>query len=86
MGGDGWVERGGPQGGHYPPISISLSLSTEAGIFSMPRDTPPLAEGQRGFLLERWEIVASLGKWRESLGKVVHYCLCTGGIALHGFR
>ena len=28
----------------------------------MSRDTPPLAEGQLGFPLERREIVASLGK------------------------
>ena len=64
MGGDGGVEggwgRGGPRGGHYSP-SPSLSIPWGRNILDV-QGRPPLAEGQRGFPLERREIVASLGK------------------------
>ena len=86
MGGDGWVEGGGDLRVVITPhLHLSLSIHWCRNILDA-QGRPPLAEGQRGFLLKRREIVASLGKWRESLGKVVHYCLCTGGIAPHGFR
>ena len=95
MGGDGRVEGGrrdmgggeggGPQGGHYPP-SPSLSLSTGAGIFLMSRDAPPLAEGQRGFPLERREIVASLGQMAGIIRESGSLLSLHWGIAPHGLR
>ena len=70
MGGDGWVEGGGPQGGHYPP-SPSLSIPWGRNILDV-QGRPPLAEGQRGFPLERREIVGSLGK--EKAGSTWGVC------------
>ena len=81
MGGGDRVEGGwGTRGGDLRVvITPHLPLSPHWGrIILAAQGHPPLAEGLRGFSLERREMVASLGKWREWLGEVVHYCLCTG--------
>ena len=67
----------GASGWLLPPPSPSLSISLGRNILDV-QGRPPLADGQRGAPLERREIVVSPGKWRELLGKAVHYCLCTG--------
>ena len=83
MGGEG--EGGGLQDGHYP--HLHLSLYTGAGIFLMSRDTPPLAEGQLGFPLERREIVASLGKEKAgSTWEVLFTIVSALGMARTAFR
>ena len=72
---------GGRDGGVNPRVAITpcFPLPPYWGrIILDVQGHPPLAEGRRGFPLERRETVASPGKWSEWSGEAVHYCLCAG--------
>ena len=74
----GWEGRGGNSGWSLPPYP-PLPIHWGRNILDGQGRPPSLAEGQLRFPLERWEIVASLGKKEGSMwGGFVHYCLCTG--------
>ena len=75
-GGRGMEGGDEPQGGHYSPVF--LFFLSRGRIILDVQGHPPLAEGRRGLPLERREIVASPGKWREWSREAVHYCLCAG--------
>ena len=73
--GGGWKGGGGSGWSLLPRLPL---LPFWGRIILDVQGRPPLAEGRRGLPLERREIVASPGKWREWSREAVHYCLCAG--------